>query len=67
MQNKSDLAAEAVKSAPPVTVAGLTVAGVSLNDLVLLATLIYITLQAGFLLYRWVRVHNGTTSAADSD
>jgi hypothetical protein len=65
MQSKSDLAAEAVKSAPPVTVAGLTVAGVSLNDLVLIATLGYIVLQAGFLLYRWVRVHNGQATADD--
>jgi len=65
MQSKSDLIAEAAKSAPPVTVAGLTVAGVSLNDLVLIATLGYIVLQAGFLLYRWVRVHNGQAAADD--
>jgi hypothetical protein len=65
MQSKSDLIAEAAKSAPPVTVAGLTVAGVSLNDLVLIATLFYIVLQAGFLLYRWVRVHNGQVATDD--
>jgi hypothetical protein len=65
MQTKSDLLAEAANSAPPVTVAGLTVAGVSLNDLVLIATLFYIVLQAGFLLYRWVRVHNGQVATDD--
>ena len=65
MQSKSDLIAEAAKSAPPVTVAGLTVAGVSLNDVVLIATLFYIVLQAGFLAYRWVRVHNGQAAADD--
>jgi hypothetical protein len=65
MQSKSDLIAEAAKSAPPVTVAGLTVAGVSLNDVVLIATLCYIVMQAGFLLYRWVRVHNGQATADD--
>lgn len=59
MQHKIDLAAEAAKAAPPVTVAGLTVAGVSLNDLVLIATLVYIALQASFLMYRWWRMHNG--------
>lgn len=59
MQHKADIAAEAVKAAPPVTVAGLTVAGVSLNDVVLLATLVYLVLQISFLGYKWWRVHTG--------
>ena len=53
MQQKSDIASEVAKAAPPVTVAGATVAGVQVNDLILWATLIYIVLQIGFLLYRW--------------
>ncbi len=57
MSYKSDVAAEAAKAAPPVTVAGATVAGVQVNDLILWATLIYIVLQIGFLLYRWQRLH----------
>ena len=55
MSYKSDVAAEAAKAAPPVTVAGATVAGVQVNDLILWATLIYIVLQIGFLLYPWQR------------
>lgn len=53
MQQKADIASEAAKAAPPVTVAGATIAGVQVNDLILWATLIYIVLQIGFLLYRW--------------
>lgn len=53
---KHEIAAEAVKAAPPITVAGATVAGVSLNELILWATLLYLVLQIGFLLYRWWRL-----------
>jgi hypothetical protein len=57
MQQKADIAAEAAKASPPVAVAGATVAGIQVNDLILWATLIYIVLQIGFLLYRWQRLH----------
>lgn len=57
MQQKADIAAEAAKAAPPVTVAGATVAGVTVHDLILWATLIYLVLQIGFLMYRWQRLH----------
>ena len=57
MQQKADIASEAAKAAPPVTVAGATVAGVTINDLILWATLVYLVLQIGFLLYRWQRLH----------
>lgn len=43
-------AAAAAKAAPPVTVAGLDLAGVPLNELVLIATLVYTLLQIHFLL-----------------
>jgi Flp pilus assembly protein protease CpaA len=56
MQQKSDIATEVAKATPPVTVAGATVAGVQVN---LWATLVYIVLQIGFLLYRWGRMHFG--------
>jgi hypothetical protein len=65
MQQKIDVAAEALKATPPVTVASATLAGVSLNDVVLLATLIYIVLQASFLLYRWWRMHTGQGGDGD--
>lgn len=59
MQQKADIAAESAKAAPPVTVAGATLAGVTVHDLILWATLIYLVLQIGFLLYRWGRMHFG--------
>ena len=57
MQQKADLATETAKASPPVAVAGATVAGMPINDLVLWVTLIYLALQIGFLLYRWSRMH----------
>ena len=59
MQQKTDIAAEAAKATPPVTVAGATLAGVTVHDLILWATLIYLVLQIAFLLYRWGRLHFG--------
>ena len=56
MQQKADLATEAAKASPPVAVAGATIAGMPVNDLVLWVTLIYLVLQIGFLLYRWGRM-----------
>lgn len=50
------MAAEAMKAAPPLTVSAATLAGVPVPDLVMWATLAYIVLQAGFLLYRWWRL-----------
>lgn len=62
---KHEIAAEAVKAAPPITVAGATVAGVPVNDLILWATLLYLVLQIGFLVYRWWRLHNGNDEGAE--
>lgn len=59
MQQKSDVLAEVAKATPPVTVAGATVAGVQVNQMILWATLVYIVLQICFLLYRWGRMHFG--------
>lgn len=48
----TDLSAvsEAVKAAPPITVGGLTMGGVSLSEGVLILTAIYTILQIYFLL-----------------
>jgi hypothetical protein len=54
--NRHELSIESIKAAPPVAVAGATVAGVSLSDIVLVVTLIYLVLQIGFLLYKWARL-----------
>lgn len=45
MQNKPEMLDAALKAAPPVTVSGMTVAGVGLPDLVLLLTALYTILQ----------------------
>lgn len=65
MQQKADLTSEAMKAAPPVTVAGATVAGIQVNDLILWATLVYVVLQIAFLLYRWHKMH--TSEKGESD
>ncbi len=44
-----DLVAAAGKSAPPIAVSGLTVAGVSLQDWVLILTAIYTVIQIALL------------------
>jgi hypothetical protein len=50
-----DLFAAAGKSAPPVAVAGMTVAGVGLQDWVLIATLLWLGAQLAYLAWKWVR------------
>ena len=57
IEQKSDIVTEVAKAAPPVTVAGATIAGMQVNDMILWATLLYLVLQIGFLLYRWGRLH----------
>ena len=53
---KSDIAHESLKSAPPVAVTGWAwMNGLSLNEVVALATLGYIVLQAGYLIWKWIR------------
>lgn len=41
----------ATKVSPPVAVTGITLAGIGLQDWVMIVTLIYTVLQIGFLLY----------------
>lgn len=45
-----DTLAEASKAAPPVTVGGLTLAGVPLSDVLIIVTIVYTLLQVFFLL-----------------
>lgn len=47
-----EMAAEAIKSAPPVAVTGAMVGGVHVNDWVAILTAVYVLLQIGFLLKR---------------
>lgn len=51
---KTAIAAEGIKATPPVTVTAVAwMNGLTLTDFVALATLIYISLQAGYLLWKW--------------
>lgn len=50
-KNTAELLSEAGKSAPSLTVAGLSLGGVTLSDWVLLATLLYTLLQMGWFVY----------------
>lgn len=52
----ADIASEAAKAVPPVTViVTSTLAGWSLNNFIGAATLVYIILQADYLLWKWHR------------
>ena len=58
---KQDLAAEAMKAAPPVAVVTAnTVAGMTLNDYVALATIAYVVLQAAYLCWKWYKEHKAS-------
>lgn len=45
----------ALKATPPVTVAGAVAAGASLDDVVLVLTIIYLVGQITYLAWRWIR------------
>lgn len=48
-ENYNELAVAAAKLSPPLTIAAVTVAGATLQDWVLTATLLYTVLQIGLL------------------
>ncbi|NGR07854.1 hypothetical protein G5B41_09800 [bacterium SGD-2] len=52
----TEIASEVAKAAPPAAVTTLAAAnGWSLNNVIGLATLVYIVLQAGYLIWKWRR------------
>ena len=52
----AEIASEAMKAAPPVTVTATALAaGWNLNNIIGAATLVYIVLQAGYLVWKWHR------------
>lgn len=48
--SKNEVIGEALKSAPPVSVAGATVVGVSLDEWVLVLTALYTALQIAYFI-----------------
>lgn len=56
----ADIVHEALRSAPVVTVTGLSIFGVALQDWVYILTIFYVLLQATFLLRdKWWRQRKG--------
>jgi len=52
----SEIASEAAKAAPPAMITTIAaVGGLSLNNIIGIATLVYIVLQAGYLIWKWRR------------
>lgn len=51
----TEYAVAAGKASPPVVVSGAAVAGISLQDWVLTATLVYTVLQIGLLIYNLMK------------
>ena len=66
-----EVASGAAKAAPPVAVSGLTIYGVELSDIVLIATLIYTVIQLLLVMPRlWALVSKpfrGTKNVRTSD
>ncbi len=53
---KAAIAQESLKATPPVTVTAVAwMQGLTINEFVGLATLAYIALQAGYLVWKWIR------------
>lgn len=48
-------AAAAVKSSPPLAAVGAMATGMTLNNWVAVATLVYVVLQAAYLVWKWAR------------
>lgn len=51
LQSTGEIAGEITKAAPPVSITGLTLAGVQLSDWVLILTALYTILQIGWFVY----------------
>ena len=69
-EQKSDIASEAIKAAPPVAITtAVTVGGLTLNEWVAIATLLYIVLQSGWLVWKWfhaIKDKNNEAQSSDS-
>lgn len=55
-QQKQEIITQAAKAVP--AIAGTTVASLTLNEWVAVATFIYVVIQIAFLIWRWVKEAN---------
>lgn len=67
LQQRSEVAAEALKAAPAVAVAGPALLGMNINDLLAVLTIFYVVLQIGYLLHRWWRMSRRPIGKSDED
>jgi hypothetical protein len=51
VSDNHEIFSEAIKASPPVTVVSMALGGITLQDWVLIATLIYTLMQAGWFIY----------------
>ena len=66
-EQKSDIASEAIKAAPPIAITtAVTVGGLTLNEWVAIATLLYIVLQSGWLVWKWYHAIKDKKNEAQS-
>ena len=61
----ADLAEHAVKASPPLTVTAAALSGLSLEQWVMIATLVYTVLMTLHLLYKWMKDIRGCKSKTD--
>ena len=53
---KQEITNETMKSAPPIAITvASTIGGLSLNEWMAIATITYIALQTGYLIWKWVK------------
>ena len=55
MNIKHETTKQVIKAAP--AIGGSIYSAITLNDVVAIVTILYVLLQAGFLLYKWYWVH----------
>jgi len=66
-EQKSDVIVEAAKAAPPVVITtAVTAGGLTLNEWVAIATLLYIVLQSGWLVWKWFHAIKDKKNEAQS-
>ncbi|AUG87691.1 hypothetical protein [Vibrio phage VEN] len=49
----ADVIRETLPAAPPVTYVGMKFYGISLPDIVSIATLVYLAIQIAFIIHKW--------------
>lgn len=63
--NPLDISDTAARAAPAIGVTAVSIAGIALSQWVYIATLIYLVLQAGYLLWKWRNAYIDRRSTHD--